>query len=50
MALQEKYAALIAAAKTDGIANLQVREQDSVLYIDGSNSSGALKDQLWGNI
>lgn len=47
MALQEKYAALIAAAKTGGIANLQVREQDSVLYIDGSTSSGALKDQLW---
>jgi hypothetical protein len=47
MALQEKYAELIQTAKTGGIANLQVREQDNVLYIDGSTSSGALKDSLW---
>jgi uncharacterized protein YgiM (DUF1202 family) len=38
---------LIQTAKTGGIANLQVREQDNVLYIDGSTSSGALKDSLW---
>ncbi len=48
MALQEKYAELIAAAKNGGITNLQVREQDNVLYIDGSTSSGGLKDSLWG--
>ncbi|RWY57052.1 SH3 domain-containing protein [Mucilaginibacter gilvus] len=47
MALQEKYAELIQAAKTGGISNLQVREQGNVLYIDGSTSSGALKDSLW---
>ena len=47
MALQEKYAELIQAAKTGGITNLQVREQDNVLYVDGSTSSGALKDSLW---
>jgi len=47
MALQDKYAELIQAAKTGGITNLQVREQDNVLYIDGSTSSGALKDSLW---
>ena len=47
MALQEKYAELIQAAKAGGITNLQVREQDNVLYIDGSTSSGALKDSLW---
>jgi uncharacterized protein YgiM (DUF1202 family) len=47
MALQEKYAELIQAAKAGGISNLQVREQDNVLYIDGSTSSGALKDSLW---
>lgn len=47
MALQEKYAALIQAAKQGGVTNLQVREQDNVLYIDGSTSSGALKDSLW---
>ncbi|RFZ85399.1 SH3 domain-containing protein [Mucilaginibacter terrenus] len=47
MALQEKYAELIQQAKTGGITNLQVREQDNVLYIDGSTSSGELKDKLW---
>lgn len=47
MALQEKYAELIQAAKNGGIGNLQVREQDNVLYIDGSTNSGTLKDSLW---
>lgn len=47
MALQEKYAELIQAAKTGGVSNLQVREQDNVLYIDGNAASGALKDSLW---
>jgi uncharacterized protein YgiM (DUF1202 family) len=47
MALQQKYAELINAAKTAGISNLQVREQNNVLYIDGDAPSGAVKDQLW---
>jgi len=47
MALQEKYAELINAAKSSSIQNLQVREQDNVLYIDGNASSAAVKDQLW---
>jgi len=47
MALQEKYAELIAAANHGGITNLQVREQDDILYIDGSTTSGELKDSLW---
>jgi uncharacterized protein YgiM (DUF1202 family) len=47
MALQDKYAELIQAAKTGGVTNLQVREQNNVLYIDGSTSSGELKDSLW---
>ncbi|MFL9481712.1 SH3 domain-containing protein [Chitinophagaceae bacterium LWZ2-11] len=47
MALQDKYKALIDAATTAGVGNLQVREQDNVLYIDGDASSGAVKDQLW---
>ncbi|RZL51106.1 MAG: SH3 domain-containing protein [Pedobacter sp.] len=47
MALQEKYGELITAAQNGGIANLQVREQDNVLYIDGTTSSGELKDSLW---
>ncbi|HEX5655141.1 MAG TPA: SH3 domain-containing protein [Chitinophagaceae bacterium] len=47
MALQEKYKQLIDTAKTAGVSNLQVREQDGVLYIDGEAPSGAVKDQLW---
>lgn len=47
MALQEKYQALVDAAKAAGVANLAVREQDGVLYVDGDAPSGAVKDQLW---
>jgi Uncharacterized protein with a bacterial SH3 domain homologue len=47
MALQEKYKQLIDAANAEGISNLQVREQDNVLYIDGEAASGASKDKLW---
>ena len=35
------------AANASGVANLQAREQDSVLYIDGEAPTGAVKDQLW---
>ena len=47
MALQEKYKELIDAAKSGGVNNLQVREQDNILYIDGEAPSGAIKDKLW---
>ena len=47
MALQEKYKELINAASAAGVTNLQVREQDNVLYIDGEASSGQVKDNLW---
>lgn len=47
MALQEKYKELIDAATAHGITNLQVREQDNVLYIDGDASTGSAKDALW---
>ena len=47
MALQEKYKALLDAASSSGISNLQVREQDNVLYIEGEAPSGAVKDKLW---
>jgi Bacterial SH3 domain len=47
MALEQKYQELINAAKTSGVKNLQVREQNNVLYIDGDASSGAVKDNLW---
>jgi len=47
MALQEKYKELIDAAKSSGVSNMQVREQEGVLYIDGDAATGASKDQLW---
>ena len=47
MALQDKYKQLIDSATAAGISDLQVREQDNVLYIDGTAASGAIKDQLW---
>ena len=47
MALQDKYKELTNAATQEGITNLQVREQDGVLYVDGTAPSGAAKDRLW---
>ncbi len=47
MALQDKYKELIDAATTAGVSNLQVREQNNVLYIDGTAPSGDVKDNLW---
>lgn len=47
MALQDKYKELTDAATAARISDLQVREQDGVLYIDGTAPSGAVKDQLW---
>lgn len=49
MALSEKYKALTDAAAAAGVTGLQVREQDGVLYIDGTAPSGAVKDQLWAS-
>ena len=47
MALQDKYQELLNAAKNSGVNNLQVREQNNVLYIDGEAPSGSVKDNLW---
>ena len=47
MALQDKYKELIDEAKAGGVNNLQVRDQDNVLYINGEAPSGAIKDKLW---
>ncbi len=47
MAIQDKYQELIDAANVAGVGNLQVREQDNVLYIDGEAPSGQVKDELW---
>ncbi len=47
MALQDKYAALINAAKQKAAGELKIAEQDNVLYIDGSVHSSDDKEALW---
>ena len=47
MTIQDKYKQLIDAANSGGVSNLQVKEQDNVLHIDGSAPDGATKDKLW---
>jgi len=47
MALTEKYRELIQTAKSINTANLEVREQNNVLYIDGQVAKGQQKDELW---
>lgn len=47
MKLQDKYSELISTAKSAGIKNLQVREQENVLYIDGQAPSQEVKQKLW---
>src|SRR5829696_590848 len=47
MALQDKYEQLIKTAQSNGTANLQVREQNNVLYIDGQVNSEEEKQKLW---
>lgn len=47
MALKDKYKALTDAATTAGVKDLQVREQEGVLYVDGTASTGSVKDELW---
>lgn len=47
MKLQQKYDSLIQAAKSSGVQNLQVREQENVLYIDGQAPSQEVKQKLW---
>jgi hypothetical protein len=47
MALQEKYKSLVETARSSGVTNLQVREQNNVLYVDGTAPSGEVKDKLW---
>jgi uncharacterized protein YgiM (DUF1202 family) len=47
MALQDKYKELLDAATASGVTNLQAREQENVLYIDGEAPTGKIKDRLW---
>jgi len=47
MSLQDKYNELTNTASNLGVANLQVREQDNVLYIDGTAKSAEDKEKIW---
>ena len=47
MALQDKYRELVTTAQSAGVSNLQVREQDRILYIDGVAPSEEIKKRLW---
>jgi hypothetical protein len=47
MSLTEKYQSLIDIATQGGVNNLQVVEQEGVLYVSGSTSNGDLKQQIW---
>lgn len=47
MSLQDKYASLISAARAKAAGNLNVSEQDNVLYIDGQVGSSKDKDEVW---
>ncbi|MDR7212431.1 LysM peptidoglycan-binding domain-containing protein [Flavobacterium piscis] len=47
MGLQEKYRDLISLATDLGIADLLVREQNNVLYIQGTAKSAEDKEKIW---
>lgn len=47
MSLLDKYRELTDLATNLGVANLQVREQDNVLYIDGIAKSAEDKEKIW---
>ena len=46
MALKEKYSELITAAYATGIANLEVKEQNGRLYINGFAPTEIAKQKL----
>jgi nucleoid-associated protein YgaU len=47
MKLEQKYDELIRTARSSGVQNLQVREQENVLYIDGQAPTQEVKQKLW---
>lgn len=47
MELTAKYQPLIDLANQHGVSNLQIAEQEGVLYITGTTSDGNAKQQLW---
>lgn len=47
MSLKDKYKELTDLASNLGVSDLQVREQDNVLYVDGTAKSADDKEKLW---
>lgn len=47
MSLQDKYASVVAAAQSAGVSNLQVSEQDGILYVSGNAANSTTKDAVW---
>ena len=45
--LQDKYSSVVSAAQSAGVSNLQVQEQDGILYVTGNASTTAAKDAVW---
>jgi uncharacterized protein YgiM (DUF1202 family) len=45
--LQDKYSSVVSAAQSAGVSNLQVQEQDGILYVTGNASNTAAKDAVW---
>lgn len=45
--LQDKYATVVSAAQTAGVSNLQVQEQNGILYISGTAANTGVKDEVW---
>ncbi|WP_026898689.1 LysM peptidoglycan-binding domain-containing protein [Daejeonella oryzae] len=47
MALQEKYSEVISLAKSNGINDLKVNEQNNILYVSGTAGSEEVKRKIW---
>ncbi len=47
MTLTDKYQPIINLANSKGVTDLQVKEQDNILYIDGTVPSEEVKQQIW---
>lgn len=45
--LQDKYSSVVSAAQSAGVSNLQIQEQDGILYVSGNASNTAAKDAVW---
>lgn len=47
MSVRAKYQQIIDEATKAGITDLQVKEQENILYIEGTAPTGEVKDKLW---